>query len=191
MKEGEMTGELSAKLLKVKALAEAGSAGERQAACAVLNRLMLKHGLSDSGLGPAPKKEYSFSYENKFEKRILFQIYAKVTQHRTIRYRCPDNRSKRILLALTPTQYREIKRLYSVYGKAFKKELERVACGLIDAFIHKHDLWSGVASDELKQPLTAEERRLLRDLYRNLEEVDRPLPRIPDSPAGASDPAAT
>ena len=108
-----MTGDLNSKLLKVKALAEAGISGEREAACAMLNRLMLKHGLPESGLSAEPKQQYSFSYENKFEKRILFQIYAKVTKQNRIRFRFPNNRSKRILLTLTPGQYQVMKKLYS------------------------------------------------------------------------------
>ena len=54
-------------------------------------------------------------------------------------------------------------------------DLERVAAGLIDAFIHKHDLWSGVDCGEEIEPMTAAERQLLRDLYRNLEDVELPF----------------
>lgn len=163
------------KMLKVKALAEAGSAGEREAARAILHRLISKHGLEKAGLIEEPKQQYEFSYENKFEKRLLIQITAKVTKQSTIRYRTPHKRSKRISVSLTADQHQEMKRLYSVYRKAFKKELERVAAGLIDAFIHKHDLWSGVASDEETEPMTAEESQLLRDLYRNLEDIELPF----------------
>ena len=176
-----MTDDLRSKLLKVKALADAGSPGEREAARAMLNRLMLKHDLSQVGLSEEPKQQYSFSYENKFEKRILIQIYAKVTKQSTIRYRYPNKASKRILVTLTPDQYLEMKKLYGVYRKAFKKELERVAAGLIDAFIHKHDLWSGVASAEENEPMTALERQLLCDLYRNLEDVEPPMLRIAEA----------
>jgi hypothetical protein len=170
-----MTDNLTSKLLKVKALAEAGSPGEREAARAMLNRLIAKHGLEKEGFIEEPKKRYDFSYENKFERRLLIQIYAKVTKQSTIRYTTPHKRSKRILVDLTEDQHVEMKRLYSVYRKAFKKELERVASGLIDAFIHKHDLWSGVASNEDTEPMSAEESQLLRDLYRNLEDVDHPF----------------
>lgn len=170
-----MTGELSAKLIKVKALAERGSAGERDAARTMLKRLMLKHGLSEGALNPEPRKQYSFSYENKFQKRILFQIYAKVTKQSRIRFQYPDNGSKRILLTLTPDQYRAVKRLYGVYGKAFKKELERVVSGLIDAFVYKHDLLCGIENGGETQPITAVERQLLRHLYYNLEDVANPF----------------
>ncbi|KPJ76023.1 MAG: hypothetical protein AMJ54_13230 [Deltaproteobacteria bacterium SG8_13] len=175
-----MTDDVRSKLLKVKALAEAGSAGEREAARAMLNRLISKHGLEKAGFIEEPKQQYDFSYENKFEKRLLIQIYAKVTKQSTIRYKAPNKRSKRILVDLTEDQHTEMKKLYSVYRKAFKKELERVASGLIDAFIHKHDLWSGVASDEETEPMTAEESQLLRDLYRNLEEVELPFLAMPE-----------
>jgi hypothetical protein len=175
-----MNDDIRSKLLKVKALADAGSAGEREAARAMLNRLLLKHGLIEGGLGEEPKQSYPFSYENKFEKRILIQIYAKVTKQSSIRYRTPGNRSKRILVTLTEDQYQELKRLYGVYRRAFKKELERVAAGLIDAFIHKHDLWSGVDCGEEIEPMTAAERQLLRDLYRSLEDVERPFLPMPE-----------
>jgi hypothetical protein len=175
-----MSDDIRSKLLKVKALAEAGSAGEREAARAMLNRLMRKHGLVEVGSGIDLKQSYDFSYENKFEKRILIQIYAKVTKQSSIRYRSPANRSKRILVELTESQYQEMKKLYSVYRKAFKKELERVAAGLIDAFIHKHDLWSGVDCGEEIEPMSTAERRLLRDLYRNLEDVELPFLPMPD-----------
>ena len=170
---------LHAKLLKVKALAEEGVDGEREAARAVLNRLMLKHGLPEIGLSAEPVQSYDFSYKNKYEKRILIQICAKVTRQSTVRYRCASNRARSISVALTPDQYQAMKSLYSVYRKAFEKELERVAAGLIDAFIHKHDLWSGAADDQQTEPMTAEEGRLLRDLYRNLEEVELDGIRIP------------
>ena len=170
-----MKPEISSKLLKVKALADAGTAGEREAARAMLSRLIAKHGLEKADYVEEPKLQFDFSYENKFEKRLLIQIYAKVTKQSTIRYTTPNKRSKRILVELTENQYLEMKRLYSTYRKAFKKELERVAAGLMDAFIHKHDLWSGVASDEETEPISAEESQLLRDLYRNLEDVDHPF----------------
>ena len=175
-----MTDEVRSKLMKVKALADGGSAGERQAARAMLNRLIEKHGLEKSGFIEEPKQAYQFSYENKFEKRLLIQITAKVTRQSTIRYRTPNKRCKKISVTLTADQYQEMKRLYGIYRRAFKKELERVAAGLIDAFIHKHDLWSGVASDEETEPMTAAESQLLRDLYRNLEDVDRPFLHLPE-----------
>ena len=176
-----MTENISARLLKVKALAEAGSAGEREAARAMLDRLMSKHGLPGDGLREVPKQPYKFSYKNKFEKRILIQVYAKVTKQSTIRYRYLNKRSKRIMVDPTTDQYEEMKRLYSVYRKAFKKELERVASGLVDAFIHKHDLWSGVAPDEETEPMTTVERQLLCDLYRNLEDVEPPYLKIAEA----------
>ena len=175
-----MTSDVKSKLLKVKALAEAGSAGEREAARAMLNRLISKYGLEKDGLVAEPKQPYRFSYENKFEKRLLIQITAKVTKQSTIRYRTPNRRSKQISVTLTADQHHEMKKLYSVYRKAFKKELERVASGLIDAFIHKHDLWSGVAPDGETEPMTAGESQLLRDLYRNLEDVESPFLPMPE-----------
>ena len=175
-----MKPDISSKLMKVKALAEAGTAGEREAARAMLSRLIAKHGLEKADYMEDPTLQYDFSYENKFEKRLLIQIYAKVTKQSTIRYTTPNKRSKRILVELTENQYLEMKRLYSTYRKAFKKELERVAAGLMDAFIHKHDLWSGVASDEETEPMSAEESQLLRDLYRNLEDVDHPFMEMPE-----------
>ena len=176
-----MTDDLRSKLLKVKALADTGSAGEREAARAILCRLASKHGLTEFGLSEEPKQQYKFSYENKYEKRILIQIYAKITKQSTIRYRYPNNGSKRILVTLTPDQYQEMKKLYGVYRKAFQKQLERVAAGLIDAFIHKHDLWSGVVSDEEKEPMTAVDRQLLCDLYRSLEDVEIPFLKIAEA----------
>ena len=173
-----MMNDLHAKLLKVKALAEEGVDGEREAARTVLNRLMLKHGLPEIGWSDEPVRPYHFSYKNKYEKRILIQICAKVTKQSTVRYRSTSSRSKSISVTLTPDQYHAMKGLYSVYRKAFEKELERVAAGLIDAFIHKHDLWSGASSDQETEPMTAEEGQLLRDLYRNLEDVDLPEIRI-------------
>jgi hypothetical protein len=74
-----------------------------------------------------------------------------------------------------------MKRLYSIYGKAFKKELERLVSGLIDAFIYKHGLLCGVETDGEKQPLTAVERQLLRNLYHNLEDVESPLLKITEA----------
>lgn len=176
-----MTDSLRSKISKVRALAEAGSAGEREAARAMLDRLMSKHDLPADGLSEEPKQQYKFSYKNKFEKRILIQVYAKVTRQSTIRYRYQNNRSRRILVDLTADHYQEMKRLYSVYRKAFKKELDRVAAGLVDAFIHKHDLWSGVTPEEETEPMTAVERQLLCDLYRNLEDVEPPYLKIAEA----------
>lgn len=175
-----MTDDERSKLLKVKALAEAGSAGEREAARLMLSRLMRKHGLPEGGLAEERKRPVHFSYSNKYEKRILIQIYAKVTKQGSIRYKSPGNRSKRIMVELTPDQHLTMKRLYSVYRKLFQKELDRVAAGLIDAFIHKHDLWAGVGCADEIEPMTDADRRLLRELYRNLEEIERPFLPMPE-----------
>ena len=63
-----MTANVNAKLRKVKALAEAGSPGEREAAQAMLDRLTLKYGIHEVGSGEEPNYQYKFGYKDKFEK---------------------------------------------------------------------------------------------------------------------------
>jgi hypothetical protein len=101
-----------------------------------------------------------------------------VTKRDKITYRRALNRSKKIWFSLTIAQYVELKRLYAAYRKAFKKESDRLMKGLIDAFIAKNDLFSGIESEEEPEEISEKDFRLFKSLLRSLDDVELPYKRI-------------
>lgn len=161
------------RLIKIKALADYGSAGERTSARLMLNRLLAENDIDETALIKASRKTYKFSYANQYERQLLFQVYCKVLRVNDIRYHKnpdPKKRSKSLFFLLTVKQYLEIKRQYEAYRIEFKKDLDRVSDSLISAYVSKHNLWSGVRGDD-DSKINKKDFELIIALIRDLKEV--------------------
>jgi len=68
------------KLKKIMVLAERGEAGERDVAQKMLDELLAKHDLTFEEILAGEVRDYKFSYRNKWERRLLLQLYSMVAE---------------------------------------------------------------------------------------------------------------
>lgn len=74
------------KAIKLKELVDRGEGGEVSAAKRAIEQLCEKYDINIEDLFKEEKKRYVFKikYNNKFDKQLLFQCYAKVTNHKQL-----------------------------------------------------------------------------------------------------------
>lgn len=126
------------RLKKIAMLAKRGVAGEQENAVRMLDDLLHQHGLTledvlDSG---SEKKEYTISYKTRWEKRLLFQIYGKVTGKNAVDFRRQRGATK-LMFTLTATQHIDFMMMYDAYRPALEEEMKT----LFTAFLSKHDIF--------------------------------------------------
>lgn len=109
-------------LLKIKALARLGVDGEQENAVALLSRLMLKYGISESELDDERRTLCWFRYSQKIECKLLNQIIYMVTAKPA--YGCKGIRKKKELgTECTVVEQLEIEANYDFFKNAMEKEL--------------------------------------------------------------------
>ena len=70
---------LEAKLLKIKALAERGEGGEKEAAIKMYHKLLKKYDIDEKALQKDKLSKHWFTYETDIEENLLVQIFYMVT----------------------------------------------------------------------------------------------------------------
>ena len=65
---------LEAKLLKIKALAERGEGGEKEAAIKMYHKLLKKYDIDEKALQKDKLSKHWFTYETDIEENLLVQI---------------------------------------------------------------------------------------------------------------------
>ena len=70
---------LEAKLLKIKALAERGERGEKEAAIKMYHKLLKKYDIDEKALQKDKLSKHWFTYETDIEENLLVQIFYMVT----------------------------------------------------------------------------------------------------------------
>lgn len=116
---------LIAKLQKLMNLAEQGVGGEADNAARMLDRLLLKHGLSIEHLRGQDQKPSAVVLPHKggHDRELLFNILYSVTNANQISYRRTERRNT-IEVDLTPAQHAEVLMSYAVYSPALNEHLE-------------------------------------------------------------------
>ena len=71
---------LEAKLLKIKALAERGEGGEKEAAIKMYHKLLKKYDIDEKALQKDKLSKHWFTYETDIEENLLVQIFYMVTR---------------------------------------------------------------------------------------------------------------
>jgi len=128
------------RLKGVKALAEKGSAGERDNAAALLTTLMKKHGITDADLEGAEVSVHWIRYKTIYERKLLFQLsYMHLgSGHASGCVGAYSGRKrKEVGIKCTPAQFIEIEADYQFYRKALEEELDV----FYSAFIQKNELF--------------------------------------------------
>lgn len=140
-----ITETLRDKLRKVLALAQSGQAGERIAAQAILEKLLLVNGLTLADIQDDKAERTWFRIGREPEmKDLINQIYCQVTNNTKLTYYTYKNE---IAYEVTKVQAAEIRELYSVYAPALRKELVKAREIAVTAFFCKNNI--GVTCREM------------------------------------------
>lgn len=89
-------------------------------------------------------------YNNKFDKQLLFQCYAKVTNNKKISYFTSKSRPNIIEFDLTRIEYIDLKGMFEFYRKEWSKIMKSSLNDLFDAFISKNEISHNQEDNEHK-----------------------------------------
>ncbi len=125
-------------LKKVKKLAEQGVGGERDAAQALLSRLMEKYDVAELDLSDDALEEHGFTYKTPYERKLLHQLFNKIADDREC-YRYKGGKGSRtvIYLKCTKAEAVQIGIEYDFYKALFAEEVN----WLFRAFVQKHEIF--------------------------------------------------
>lgn len=140
------------KIKKLKELVDRGVDGEVFAAKRVIEQLCKKYDVNIEDLFKEEKKRYVFKikYNNKFDKQLLFQCYAKVTNNKKISYFTSKSRPNIIEFDLTRIEYIDLKGMFEFYRKEWSKITKSSLNDLFDAFISKNEISHNQEDNEHK-----------------------------------------
>ena len=135
------------KLKKIKALAEEGIGGEKNAAAAIYKKLLSELDVSPEELNyiMSEVRSYYFKFCNSMEERLLGQIAYKVIG--SGRYYL-QNSGKKIRLECTEIEASEIQMLFNLYRKKLKEDLEI----FFSAFVHRQNIFPDETARLYKAP---------------------------------------
>ena len=144
-------------IAKLQNMVERGNLYEARIAKTKLEALLDKYGLTIEDALDEQLEEFSYKVRDKYNRRILMQIFAMVRQSGGVAYWIQKGKPRTIWLKLTKAEHVEISELYDYYKKAFRKDID----DLHAAFIHKHRLLAP-ASGEGQSPSLEEMDKLMR-----------------------------
>ena len=128
------------KLAAVKALADRGVAGEKEAAEKRLQYMMQKYGITEADLEDSGVRLYWIRYKTEYERKLLYQLAYKYTgsghAHGCVGTYTGRSR-KKVGIDCTTAQYIEIEADFEFYRAALAEEMEL----FYTAFINKNRLF--------------------------------------------------
>jgi hypothetical protein len=153
--QNETPQEILLKIKKVKALAEGGIGGEKEAAQRLLETLCAKYGVTPEELNEEQKKEYMFRVRNSVLKLFL-QVYTFMFDA-TERYENDLHYYKKkgvndhfIGCDFTPSEYIEFSQLWEWHRQNYLVERKRMRELFEKAYIKKHSLYPNEIRDEYR-----------------------------------------
>lgn len=151
------------KLKKIKALAEHGVDGEKEGALELYQRLLAKYELTDEDVEEVQISRRWFRYTDELDKKLLTQIFYKVTGSPTF-YEKLDKRRRMVSTDCTDFEFDQIVFYYQFYKEHMKSELSK----FIAAFLSVNNLFP----DETTR--CYEESKDIEDTHeRSLEEITK------------------
>lgn len=128
------------KLQKVKSLADRGARGEREAAEQLLERLLLKYGMTEEDLGTQKVSSHFLRYKTEFEKKLIHQLaYCRLgSGHSFGTMGTYTGRARKMVcIKCTAAAFLEITADFEFYRVALAEEM---SC-FYEAFLAKNDLF--------------------------------------------------
>lgn len=127
------------KLRKIKALADAGVAGEAKAAQYQLEKLLSKHNISIDELFDDTMKERKFKVSS--DKVIYLQVLSSIIGNRAKEAYYFKGRPSEQYVKLTDIEYIDVKNQFDFHRKQLAKEKKKAIKQLEIAYVHKHHLY--------------------------------------------------
>lgn len=174
-------------LRKIRALAQGGSPGEREAAARMLARRLERHGLTLENLESRETKTVWFEYRNKSERMVIVQIVARITGLRQIASYSSKKLKGCIGFDLPLAQAMDAREWVThylpIYRRMQVREARKLRQTLLDAFIQKNHLTPQVDGDAEpgEQGMTEEEIAAILAMMRRMGDVPAPVRRIEES----------
>ena len=151
---------LEAKLLKIKALAERGEGGEKEAAIKMYHKLLKKYDIDEKALQKDKLSKHWFTYETDIEENLLVQIFYMVTGDPEYFRRTSD------------FEKTEIRFYFEFYKDALNQELE--------AFLMAFKLKNHLFPDESARCFVPEEEEEISEMLlkaqKFAEDIDKSNP---------------
>lgn len=125
-------------LKKLKALAERGIDGERDTAAKKLTALMEKYGVTEAELSDETIEEHEFVYKDKYQRKILRQVFYKVNHEREVlRYTSGKGQRSILIFCATAAEAMQARIEYDFYCDLWADEVDL----FLEAFVQKHEIF--------------------------------------------------
>lgn len=163
---------LEAKLLKIKALAERGEGGEKEAAIKMYHKLLKKYDIDEKALQKDKLSKHWFTYETDIEENLLVQIFYMVTGDPEYFRRTSRTRGTQCGCICTDFEKTEIRFYFEFYKDALNQELE--------AFLMAFKLKNHLFPDESARCFVLEEEEEISEMLlkaqKFAEDIDKSNP---------------
>ena len=154
--------DIQEKLKKIKALAEQGVGGEKEQAQILYNKLLSKYEIASEAIEEKEPKLIWFKYRGELEKRLLAQVFYKVTGNLE-HWVKTDKRRHLLGVYCTEFEVNEILFYFRFYNEHFNNELDI----FISAFMNKNNIFPDASAR-----CYVETQEMLKDKQDNLD-LDR------------------
>lgn len=156
-------------MLKLRALAERGVGGEKDAAAQKLALLMAKYGLEEADLNDNLEEEHDFHYKTEFEKDLLRQLFYKIVPDfasKTYVYQYGKGSRTTYGITCTKAQAIQIGIEYDFYRDLWKEEQEF----LFRCFIQKHAIFNPNPKEAKPSTLSDEEMLRMMQMMQGMQD---------------------
>jgi len=162
-----MSEEIMERIKKLQELASRGVGGEKVNARIMLERAMIKYGVTESDLSSEQKHKMFVKYSGRWQRRLLIQIFCYVLGSEAKIYTV--NKIKNTVISeVTPSQRIEVELLFDAHKIAFKREQEI----LFRAYINQNNLFSQ-DNEPIEKKYTEEEINELAKMVQMMQGIDR------------------
>jgi len=166
--------ELAKKLL---ALSERGDDGEKDNAKQMLYAYLLKHNITIDDIKGVQRKDWLVQGIPKECRQIFINLVASIVGKNNQIWE--TQRATNFVVSFSDSEHIEFEDKWIQYKKAFKKEVAKLKFQqkkerklLVDAFLHKHNLFSSSPSENSSAELTAEELEEIRQIIAMKNKMD-------------------
>ena len=154
------------KLRSLRTLAESGIGGEQRNARELFERLCKKHGIDPSQIESTEELVVWMKFSGKSEFNILCQCARFVLKRSVIDVYTGYLKSGKAAFRMNASQELHFKELWDHYRREWRKVIKLEIAKTEDAFINKHDLFSGEAGGQSDPDLDID------DLLRRIRALD-------------------